>query len=125
MSAETPVTKVASMSVLAGVGIAFGKSWRMTLTKLYRNLLVVLPFLALGACQPIDAALDCKTICTRYKDCFDGSYNVESCSSRCRTNADANKAFYTDVNRCEACITDRACASATFNCASECSSIVP
>lgn len=90
-----------------------------------RVIAVAAAVLSLGACQPIDAAFDCDTICTRYKDCFDGSYNVETCASRCRANAKASNDFYHTVDKCEACIDDRACASATFSCNSDCGQVVP
>lgn len=93
-----------------------------TFTQLF---VVVCAFLTLGACRPIDAAFDCNTICTRYKDCFDGSYNVETCAERCRGKVDGNSEFYRTVDTCEACIDDRACASATFSCNSDCSQVVP
>ena len=78
-----------------------------------------------GGCQPIDAALDCNTICKRYKDCYNGSYDVSACADRCRASARTNKDLANSINRCEACINDRACASATFNCGADCSNIVP
>lgn len=90
-----------------------------------RIIAVTSAVLMLGACQPIDAAFDCDTICTRYKNCFDGSYNVDTCATRCRENAKVEKDFYRAVNTCEACINDRACASATFSCGSDCSRVVP
>ena len=90
-----------------------------------RIIAVTSAVLMLGACQPIDAAFDCDTICTRYKNCFDGSYNVETCANRCRENAKVEKDYYRAVNTCEACINDRACASATFSCGSDCSKVVP
>ncbi len=78
-----------------------------------------------GGCQPIDAALDCNTICTRYKDCFDGTYSVATCADRCRAKASNDSTLATAINRCEACIDTRACASASFNCGSDCSNVVP
>lgn len=81
--------------------------------------------LLLGGCSAFDAAVDCNTICTRYKDCFDGSYDASACASRCRDRAANDKDTANAVNRCEACIDDRACASATFNCAADCSNVVP
>lgn len=93
--------------------------------KLFTRASLVIAALLLGACQPIDAAFDCDTICTRYKTCFDGDYNVETCATRCRDNAKADTKFYNAVNTCEACITDRACASATFTCGSDCGQVVP
>lgn len=90
-----------------------------------RTALISAGLMALTACRPVDAALDCNTVCTRYKDCFDGDYNVESCATRCRNSAEGDTSYYNNLDRCEACITDRACASATFNCGSECSNVVP
>jgi len=81
--------------------------------------------LCLSGCAAFDAATDCNTICTRYKDCYDSSYDVSGCASRCRDRAANDKSTADAVNRCEACINDRACASATFNCASDCSNVVP
>lgn len=93
--------------------------------QLTRVVVVAFAFLTLGGCQPIDAAFDCNTICTRFKDCFDGSYDVESCGDRCRASAEAEPNYYRAVDTCEACMTDRACASATFTCGSDCSQVVP
>lgn len=90
-----------------------------------RTALVGAGLMAFTACQPVDAALDCNTVCTRYKDCFDGDYNVESCATRCRKSAEADAQYYRSLDTCEACITDRACASATFSCGSECGQVVP
>ncbi len=95
------------------------------ITHFSRIIAVASAVLMFGACQPIDAAFDCDTICTRYKTCFDGDYNVETCATRCRDNAKADTKFYNAVNTCEACITDRACASATFTCGSDCGQVVP
>ncbi len=87
---------------------------------------VVTAFVAVaGGCQPVDAAFDCNTICTRYKQCFNGDYDVAACASRCRDRASKDSSVATAINRCEACISDRACASATFNCASDCNNVVP
>jgi hypothetical protein len=94
-------------------------------TQFGRVLVVACAFLTLGACRPIDAAFDCDTICTRYKDCFDGSYDVAACADRCRGKAEDTNDFYRSVDRCESCIDDRACASATFSCSSDCSEVVP
>ena len=78
-----------------------------------------------SACQPIDAAFDCNTICTRYKQCFSADYDASACASRCRDRASKDSSVATSINRCEACIDDRACASATFNCVSDCGNVVP
>ncbi|MEI8257141.1 MAG: hypothetical protein WCJ30_15820 [Deltaproteobacteria bacterium] len=73
----------------------------------------------------IDAAIDCDTICNRYKTCFDGNYDVAACATRCRSHSDTDTAYRRAANTCNACITNRACASATFVCGTECSSMIP
>lgn len=88
------------------------------------RLVGLLAVVGLSGCA-VDAAIDCDTICTRYKDCFDGNYDVAACASRCRERSAATNAGANDRNRCEACINDRACASATFSCSGDCGDIVP
>ncbi len=95
-----------------------------------RSLFLTLAFLATGlspnfACSDVDAAFDCHAVCDKYKTCFNASYDVSACTSRCRTAA-ANDSNYKDkADMCETCIDDRSCASATFSCTLECGSIVP
>lgn len=97
----------------------------MNLPSLGRALAVVGALFTMASCTAVDSAADCNTICNRYKTCFDGDYDTGACQDRCRSNANGNDNYYVTVNNCEACIDDRSCGSATFNCASECSSVVP
>jgi hypothetical protein len=97
----------------------------MSLRAILCGTAVVASLFVFSGCQPVDAAIDCSTICNRYKTCFDGSYDTSACESRCRANSNSDNKFYNSVNTCEACITDRACASATFSCAGDCSKVVP
>ena len=76
-------------------------------------------------CDSVDAAFDCHDICDRYSDCFDANYDVGACESRCRSHADDDTAYRQQADRCDACIDDRSCTSAVFNCGVECSSVVP
>ena len=55
--------------------------------------------LALSGCG-IDAAVDCQGICTRYRTCFDSSYNVMACEERCRSNAAADKSYRAKADSC-------------------------
>ncbi len=89
------------------------------------RLLAVTVGLTVTGCGAFNAAVDCNTICERYKSCFDASYDVAACASRCRDRAASDSATANAVNRCEACINDRACTSATFNCAVDCGNVVP
>jgi hypothetical protein len=82
-------------------------------------------FAGLAGCNPIDAAIDCHAICARYQSCFDTSYDVPACESKCRSNSTTDTDYRHKADQCNACIDDRSCASSTFNCASECSTVVP
>jgi hypothetical protein len=73
----------------------------------------------------IKNAVDCHGICTRYQSCFDQSYDTDSCESRCRDNANHDDDYASKVDACHDCIDDKSCASATFNCGTDCSNIVP
>lgn len=77
------------------------------------------------ACSSIDNAIDCNSICKRYADCFNSAYDVSACESRCKSNSQNDADYQNKVNTCSACIDDRSCSSATFNCAGNCSNVVP
>jgi hypothetical protein len=84
--------------------------------------------LALGSlvgCNAVENAIDCHGICTRYKDCYDTSYDVDKCASKCRDDANSDKDYMTKADACNDCIGDKSCASATFGCAVQCGGIVP
>jgi hypothetical protein len=78
-----------------------------------------------SGCDEADAAFDCHQVCTKYKTCFNSSYDVSACTSRCREAAAKENSYKDKADICETCIDDRSCASATFSCATECASIVP
>jgi hypothetical protein len=82
-------------------------------------------FAGLAGCNPIDAAIDCHAICVRYQSCFDMNYDLAACESRCRSNSTTDADYRHKADQCSACINDRSCASSTFNCAAECSTVVP
>ncbi len=72
----------------------------------------------------IDEAADCNAVCDRYKSCFDNSYNTTACYNRCQDLVDDGGDPHA-ADDCDACIDDMSCASSVFNCASECSALVP
>ena len=82
-------------------------------------------FAGLAGCNPIDAAIDCHAICLRYQSCFDTNYDVPACESKCRSNSTTDTDYRHKADQCSACIDARSCASSTFNCGSECSTVVP
>jgi hypothetical protein len=85
--------------------------------------------LALGGCatvvQRIDSAIDCSGICSRYASCFDSRYDVDACETRCRSSASKDVDYRRKADMCNACISERSCASASFSCLVECTAVVP
>jgi len=67
----------------------------------------------------------CSDVCERYADCFDTSYDVESCVDRCTNDATADEEKEERLEVCQACIDERSCSSAVFNCTTECAPFVP
>lgn len=92
---------------------------------MFLKSLITTATLFLAGCGAIDNAFDCNTICNRYKSCFDSNYDVAACASRCRTDSEADRDYQRKADTCTACIDDRSCTSATFNCASSCGTIIP
>lgn len=78
----------------------------------------------LGSCG-VDNAFDCQSVCDRYQTCFDSDYDVGACAARCRDASDDDNDYEREADVCNACIDERSCGSATFNCAGSCGSIVP
>ncbi|MHB8873174.1 MAG: hypothetical protein ACYC8T_05755 [Myxococcaceae bacterium] len=77
------------------------------------------------AAQRVSSAIDCNGICNRYSSCFSTSYDVSACADRCRDSAAKDVDYRRKADSCNACISDRACASAAFACGAECISVVP
>lgn len=77
------------------------------------------------AVDEITNNVNCASVCSRYSDCFDSDYDVEGCTDRCEAEADASENREARLESCNACIDDKSCSAATFQCASECAGIVP
>jgi len=99
------------------------------MTPTFKTLLAAcaLAFAALlpTSCDSVDTAFDCESVCSRYRDCYDSGYDVDGCRQRCRNASENNSSIRQDADQCEACIGDKSCLSATFNCALDCGAIVP
>ena len=89
----------------------------------------LLLFAAMGACSStvdeLTNSVDCGSVCKRYADCFNADYDVEGCTDRCEKSADSADERQRKLKACDACIGDRSCTEATFNCAADCAGIVP
>jgi len=83
---------------------------------------------AVGCSSTVDEVtntVDCHTVCKRYADCFNADYDVDGCTDKCENRAGTNDDRQRQLKACDACIDDRSCTSATFNCADDCVGIVP
>ena len=98
------------------------RSWAVALSVV---LSVVLAGMGSAGCDSIDTAFDCASVCERYRDCYDADYDVGACRSSCRARANDDPGVKGAADTCEACMSDMSCLTATFNCASSCSAIVP
>jgi hypothetical protein len=85
-------------------------------------------FAAVGCSDAVDEitnSIDCKQVCQRYADCFKSDYDVDGCADKCENSADNDEDRERKLETCNACIDDRSCTDATFNCADDCLGIVP
>jgi hypothetical protein len=92
------------------------------------SALLLASVLAFGCSSTVDEthnSIDCHGVCSRYADCFDKSYDVDGCTDRCKGSADSDAQRESKLRACDDCIDERSCTSATFNCAANCSGIVP
>ncbi len=79
-------------------------------------------FFAGAGCDEAEQTIDCGKICNRYEECIEDDYDVSACTDRCDEMLDSDS---DRADECEACIDDRSCTGAVFNCATECAGIVP
>jgi hypothetical protein len=89
------------------------------------HTLGLVALVALMSCGALDTVIDCQAICARYSSCFDAAYSVVTCTERCRVNSTENAEYRRRADPCNACIDERACTSATFNCTTTCADVVP
>jgi hypothetical protein len=76
-------------------------------------------------CGPIQNAIDCNDICSRYRTCFDSTYDTNVCAARCRDNANSDPKYMNKTDSCHICFWGKDCSSAAVNCATQCAEIVP
>jgi hypothetical protein len=77
------------------------------------------------AADEVTNTVNCGSVCGRYADCFDSDFDIDGCTDRCEDEADASENREERLEACDACIDDKSCSDATFNCASQCAGIVP
>jgi hypothetical protein len=81
------------------------------------------PALFLQSCK--DDAADCQSVCTRWKDCAQSSYDAAACQTKCEDRAGKDRDFDAQLNHCAECIEARSCSETAANCIASCVGIVP
>ncbi len=76
-------------------------------------------------CDAVERIYNCSAICEKYEDCVDAEYDVSACKDRCTDAAADSEAYEDKADACQACVDDRSCTGAIFNCGTECAGIVP
>jgi hypothetical protein len=71
----------------------------------------------------VGTAADCDDVCARYRTCFDGSFDVASCTSQCQTRLGNATIQSTDVDDCMDCLGDNTC-TPVYSCADACDTII-
>jgi hypothetical protein len=78
-----------------------------------------------GLADAGSARQTCRSVCARYSDCFDATYDSAACANRCDERMDADEAHQSRVDTCDVCMTDASCNAASFDCAFDCEDVVP
>lgn len=82
------------------------------------SMLLGLAVIVANGCA-LDTAVDCRSLCERYAECFDTSTDLNACASRCESRVEADENDRADM--CDSCLDDNAtCATAVVACASSC-----
>ncbi|HKP57138.1 MAG TPA: hypothetical protein VJV78_10470 [Polyangiales bacterium] len=92
--------------------------------KLWMCACLAIGLISSVSCEDVDETLDCNSICHRYADCFDKSYDTDKCADRCETRAE-DPDSHDQEERCSDCIDGASCGGAAFSCAPDCLGIVP
>jgi hypothetical protein len=79
--------------------------------------------LGFASCDKAENALDCASICDRYKDCWNKDFDSGKCRTDCRTKANNDTGFEAKVDMCAACIEDKSC-SGSFACVADCTPVI-
>jgi hypothetical protein len=79
--------------------------------------------LGFASCDKAENALDCASICDRYKDCWSKDYDTSKCRTDCRSKANNDTAFEAKVDMCAACIEDKSC-TGSFACVADCTPVI-
>jgi hypothetical protein len=75
------------------------------------------------ACDEVDEALDCASICDKYNDCVSSDIDQDECRDSCEEWADENQENADRLDDCQSCVDDRSCVESGFQCIAQCAFI--
>lgn len=84
-------------------------------TRIKLTVLLSALFLPLAGCgddgplEQLDHVEDCFTICDRYQECVDSSFDITACTDACEDLADDDTVVQERLDRCDDCLDDRSC----------------
>jgi hypothetical protein len=84
--------------------------------------------LSVTCCSSADAITNnftCHDVCQRYADCFNSSYDVDGCETKCKDMADDSNTKQGKLDDCHDCIGDKSCVADIASCSSTCGTFVP
>ncbi len=87
-------------------------------------VLLALSGAACSAADPITNKFDCHDVCQRYATCFDSNYDVDSCNSRCQSDASDSDAKQQKLDDCHDCIGSDSCVKDFADCSSSCATFI-
>lgn len=70
---------------------------------------------SLGACQAIDVAVACSTLCEHVRECVDDELSEKTCANKCRDAVDDHD-LAEAADDCANCVEDNACAKVADRC---------
>lgn len=92
--------------------------------KIFPLLCLLGAIAACGAADEVENKITCRQVCDRYKECFDSDYDVNDCADSCEDEANSDEDKDQRLESCDACIDDRSCSEAVFNCTTECAGVI-
>ena len=77
-----------------------------------------------SAADDISNKFSCHDVCQSYSDCFDKTYDVDSCTSKCESEADNSDDKQKKLDDCHSCIDDKSCVADFATCSGTCGSFI-
>jgi len=77
-----------------------------------------------SAASDVSNKFSCHDVCQRYADCFNKDYDVDSCASKCESDADNSGDKQNKLDDCHDCIGDKSCVGDFASCSGSCGTFI-